>query len=112
VTSPQTHVDVPVEAPLEDRLQQLIPAAPAPDPDDAPADTRRREMPVEANEADVLDQSIEVPLDEDYQLTQHPVSVRSQGVDVECIVVELQSGRTKKSRSEFTTASGMRNAVL
>lgn len=48
------------EVPDADRAEQTVPA----DPDDAEQDTPTS-SPIEANEADVVEQSIPVPIDED-----------------------------------------------
>jgi hypothetical protein len=54
--------DVPVEAPDEDTLEQHIPL----DPDQANNAIMATELPLDADEGDVVEQAITVEGDEDY----------------------------------------------
>ncbi len=68
MSTPDDDIDVASETPIYDRLEQLSPAAPELEDDRelTSAFTGAGSLPVEADEADVMDQSREVPLDEDY----------------------------------------------
>ena len=50
------------EVPDADRAEQTVPTDPYDDEPDTPTSP-----PIEANEADVVEQSIPVPIDDDYQ---------------------------------------------
>ena len=64
MTDPNRELDVSVETPLDDRIEQLAPLDENSDDDEVPSvgslDLER------ADEADVLEQSKSVPYDDDY----------------------------------------------
>lgn len=68
MSTPEDDIDVAIETPVDDRLEQLAPVAPVLDDDRGVAVglPDAGSLPVEADEADVVEQSREVPLDEEY----------------------------------------------